>query len=46
MPGETYLPDQLVGRRFYEPTEQGLEKAIGERLARIRGLGVPQKPEK
>jgi putative ATPase len=46
VPGETYLPDQLVGRRFYEPTEQGLEKAIGERLARIRGLGVPQKPEK
>jgi putative ATPase len=46
VPGETYLPDELAGRRFYEPTEQGLEKAIGERLARIRALGVPQKPEK
>ncbi len=36
-PGETYLPDALLGTRFYEPTEHGLEKAIAERLARIRG---------
>jgi putative ATPase len=35
--GETYLPDELVGARFYEPTQQGLEKAIGERLRRLRG---------
>src|SRR5438876_110716 len=28
VPGETYLPDELVGTRFYEPTSQGLEKAI------------------
>jgi putative ATPase len=34
--GETYLPDELVGRRFYEPTGQGLEKAIRERLDRLR----------
>lgn len=34
--GEQYLPDELAGFRFYEPTKQGLEKAIGERLARIR----------
>jgi putative ATPase len=46
VPGETYLPDELVGKRFYEPTEQGLEKAIGERLARIRAAGVAPKPEK
>jgi len=37
VPGETYLPDELVGARFYEPTAQGLEKAIGERLHRLRG---------
>lgn len=37
VPGETYLPEEIVGQRFYEPTQQGLEKAIGERLARIRG---------
>jgi putative ATPase len=34
--GETYLPDALVGRRFYEPTNQGLERAISERLERLR----------
>ncbi len=36
-PGETYLPDELVGARFYEPTDQGLEKAIADKLARLRG---------
>ncbi len=34
--GETYLPDALVGQRFYQPTQQGLEQAIAERLARLR----------
>ncbi|HKO49532.1 MAG TPA: replication-associated recombination protein A [Polyangiaceae bacterium] len=37
VPGETYLPDEIAGARFYEPTQQGLEKAIGERLRRLRG---------
>ena len=36
-PGETYLPDALSGARFYEPSDEGLEKAIKERLARLRG---------
>jgi putative ATPase len=36
VPGETYLPDALGTARFYEPTNQGLEQAIGERLARLR----------
>ena len=35
-PGETYLPDEIAGMRFYEPTDEGLEKNIRERLARIR----------
>lgn len=35
-PDETYLPDELVGARFYQPSRQGLEQAIGERLAKIR----------
>jgi putative ATPase len=34
--GESYLPDELDGTRFYEPTEQGLEKQIKERLERLR----------
>jgi putative ATPase len=41
VPGETYLPDELAGTRFYEPTEHGLEKSIAERLARIRA-GAPR----
>jgi putative ATPase len=36
VPGESYLPEALEGARFYEPTQQGLEQAIGERLARLR----------
>ncbi|HEX5465491.1 MAG TPA: hypothetical protein VFW92_02330, partial [Candidatus Limnocylindrales bacterium] len=33
---QQYLPDALVGRRYYEPSEQGLEIRIGERLAALR----------
>jgi len=36
VPGETYLPEELEGSRFYEPSEEGLEKSIAERLARMR----------
>ncbi len=41
VPGETYLPEELLGVQLYRPTEQGLEKAIGERLARLRGTDPP-----
>jgi putative ATPase len=33
---QQYLPDALVGRVFYEPSDQGLETQIGERLQRLR----------
>ncbi len=33
---QQYLPDELAGRVYYEPSDQGLEKQIGERLARLR----------
>jgi putative ATPase len=36
VPEETYLPDQISDARFYEPTDEGLEKAIKERLSRLR----------
>lgn len=39
VPGETYLPDELVGARYYVPSEEGLEKSIKERLARLRKEG-------
>ena len=31
-----YLPDRLRGQRFYEPTQHGYERHLGERLARWR----------
>ena len=37
VPGETYLPDELEGTVFYEPTDRGAEAAIRERLAAVRG---------
>jgi putative ATPase len=35
--GASYLPDELAGRRYYEPKESGLETRIREKLARLRG---------
>ncbi|MBM4363219.1 MAG: replication-associated recombination protein A, partial [Deltaproteobacteria bacterium] len=39
VPGETYLPEPLTGRRLYEPGTEGLEANIRERLARLRARG-------
>lgn len=36
VPGETYLPEALVGRRYYRPTKHGFEATIAERLASVR----------
>jgi putative ATPase len=33
---QQYLPDQLAGKTYYEPSDQGLEIQIGERLQRLR----------
>ena len=33
---QQYLPDEMVGESFYEPSENGYEKEIGERLMRLR----------
>jgi len=32
------LPPSLAGRRYYWPTDRGVEKRIGERLEEIRRL--------
>ena len=34
---QQYLPDALVGKVYYGPSDQGMETQIGERLARLRG---------
>jgi putative ATPase len=40
---QQYPPDELIGKDYYQPTERGVERSIGERLAklrdRIRGTG-------
>jgi putative ATPase len=36
--GETYWPDGLDPQAFYEPSDQGLEAKIRERLSRLRRL--------
>ncbi len=33
---QTHLPDELVGRRLYEPTRHGHEAAVADRLADLR----------
>ena len=33
-----YLPAELVGRRYYEPSEHGAEAGVAERLAALRSL--------
>ncbi len=33
---QQYLPDEIVGERFYAPTEIGYERQIKERLERLR----------
>ena len=37
--GETYLPEALIGQRYYEPTAHGFEERIRERLTRLRKNG-------
>ncbi|MEZ9595463.1 replication-associated recombination protein A [Shewanella sp. 10N.261.52.F9] len=36
--GEKYLPESLVGQRFYYPTERGFEKRIKDKLAQLNVL--------
>ncbi|MEP6680578.1 MAG: replication-associated recombination protein A, partial [Chloroflexota bacterium] len=33
---QQYLPDELADKVYYEPSDQGLETKIGERLERLR----------
>jgi len=42
--GETYLPEDLVGERFYRPVERGLERTIAERLAHWQQLDEAAPP--
>jgi putative ATPase len=34
--GESYFPDDMETRRYYEPVDRGLERSIGSKLAELR----------
>ncbi len=36
--GETYFPEEMAPRRYYQPAPRGLEQKIGEKLAHLREL--------
>ncbi|MFH1873809.1 MAG: replication-associated recombination protein A [Pseudomonadota bacterium] len=38
VPGEVYLPDKLKGKKYYQPSDNGYEKIIAERLKNWRQL--------
>ena len=35
---QQYLPDELVGREYYQPTGNGREQMLGERVDRLRAV--------
>ena len=37
------MPDELIGERFYEPVERGLEIKIKEKLDRLRAASKQEK---
>ena len=39
---QQYLPDELVGARYYEPSDRGFERSVSERLARVRSILRPE----
>jgi putative ATPase len=43
--GERYLPEEMTGTRYYQPTNRGLETKIGEKLDYLANLDAksPQK---
>ncbi|MGH8517717.1 MAG: replication-associated recombination protein A [Panacagrimonas sp.] len=44
--GQQFLPDALVGRKFFQPTRRGFEGRIAERLAALRDAdGKPKASE-
>jgi putative ATPase len=35
---QRYLPDELAGTHYYEPSDRGFERQVSDRLARIREI--------
>jgi putative ATPase len=36
--GQDYFPEGMARQRFYAPTEEGFERELAERTARLDGL--------
>jgi putative ATPase len=43
--GENYLPESLIGRKFYKPVDRGLETKIAQKLEYLRTLDEASKKE-
>jgi putative ATPase len=40
------LPENLAGRRYYQPTDRGFERDLDQRLQRVREIyELPSEPE-
>lgn len=39
---QQYMPDSLIGKRYYHPSNSGLEKKIAEHLEKLRSLKKPR----
>ncbi|WP_066588662.1 replication-associated recombination protein A [Cellulomonas timonensis] len=35
---QQYLPDELVGSRYYQPSDRGFERSVTDRMERIRAI--------
>lgn len=44
--GETYFPEEIGEKLYYEPVQRGLELKIGEKLAHLRSKDRQSKPQK
>jgi len=40
---QQYMPEELLGRRYYEPTEMGFEKQVRDRLDALRRRPAPDR---
>ena len=43
---QTYVPEEVIGRRYYEPTGRGSEREIAERLGRMKAASTDKRDKK
>jgi putative ATPase len=44
--GEHYLPEELLDKQYFQPTKNGLEKQIGDKLQHLRSLDLQHRQQK